>query len=617
MLKKKPHVIVEVERMKHPYTGLYYFCLQLSRALYDFHRHEMDFTFFKYPGVYFPEDLPAVNRKQWDKIFLYKDWRYDIWHGTWQLTKYVPKGKIKFVYTIHDLNFLYTDKPELKKKRLLQQIQERIDRADMITVISDYVRRDVEQHLDTHGKPVRVIYNGVEVKRFPEFDAPRYRPEKPFLFTVGTVLYKKHFHVLPRLLPGTDFELIIAGIHPDKEYVEQIRAQARKFGVENRVILTGPVSDEEKYWYMSRAEAFLFPSISEGFGMPPVEAMRLGKPVFLSTHTSLPEVGGHVAYYFQNFEPEHMREVLLHGLEDYQKNNRKEEIIRWSNKFTWKNAARNYVAAYFDVLNGKVDIFETKAIPAKTDRRITAIIPTKNEEENIADAIKSVQWADEILVVDSISDDRTVEIARKMGARVIQRQFDDFSSQKNFAIEQAKHDWIFVLDADERVPEELRDEILQIMHSTDKHTAYWIKRINFVGKHRIRFSGWQNDKCIRLFHRDFARYNGHYVHEEIKNNGKTGFLKNPMFHYTYKSFEQFENKLDFYARLRAREWFEQGRKYRAWRQFIKSVYRFFKHYILHLGFLDGRLGWRLARHYSKATWKRYGYLKAMEKKHGK
>ncbi len=267
------------------------------------------------------------------------------------------------------------------------------------------------------------------------------------------------------------------------------------------------------------------------------------------------------------------------------------------------------------ILNG---INKLNAVPeiAMNKTPVTAIIPTKNEEENIADAIKSVQWADEILVIDSRSNDRTVELARKMGVRVIQRKFDDFSSQKNFAIEQAKHDWIFVLDADERVPAGLRNEILQVLDSEDKHTGYWIKRINFVGNHRIRFSGWQNDKCIRLFHRDFARYNGHYVHEEIKNKGKTGFLKNPLFHYTYKSFEQFENKLDFYAKLRAREWFEQGRKYRIWRQLFKSAYRFFKHYILHLGFLDGRLGWRLATHYSKAAWKRYAYLKQLEQNHG-
>ncbi len=263
-------------------------------------------------------------------------------------------------------------------------------------------------------------------------------------------------------------------------------------------------------------------------------------------------------------------------------------------------------------------IFKQNPAPEITANRpaITAIIPTKNEEENIAEAIKSVQWADEILVIDSMSGDRTVEIARQMGAKVIQRSFDDFSSQKNYAIKHALHDWIFVLDADERVPAALRDEILNALHSNDKLTAYWIKRVNFVGRHRIRFSGWQNDKCIRLFHREFARYNGHYVHEEIKNKGRTGFLKNPLLHYTYRSFEQFENKLDFYAKLRAREWYEQGRKYRLWRQVFKAVYRFFKHYILHLGFLDGRLGWRLATHYSKAAWKRFAYLKQLEQNRG-
>jgi len=597
--------------MKYPFTGLYYFCFELGKNLLRHHKNTFDFLFLKSKKGEIPAHWPAISFRKWDEL-RHPHLPGDLYHGTWQMTKIIPRRPIKFVLTIHDLNFLYTDKSPAKKKKLLAKIQKRIDRADAITVISDYVRNDVLKHLRTDGKPLYKIYNGVELKAFPDFDQPHYRPSRPFLFTLGTVLYKKHFHVLPRLLPGTDYELIIAGIQPDKDYVSQIMEEARQYGVDDRVKLIGPVSDEEKYWYLDRSEAFVFPSISEGFGLPPVEAMRLGKPVFLSTYTSLPEIGGSVAYYFQNFEPEHMRNVLKEGLEDYHSHHRRNEIIKWSQQFTWENATAHYARVYQDVLSGKTKQKESSG--NRSHLPITAIIPTKNEESNIAAAIRSVEWADEILVIDSYSDDRTVEIARSLGARVLQRPFDNFSHQKNYAISQAKYDWIFVLDADERVPAALKNEILQLLQQSPEETAFWIPRINFVGQKRIRFSGWQNDKCIRLFHRGYARYNGRFVHEEIENDGSTGYLKHPLWHYTYKDYNHFAGKLDFYARLKAQEWFRKGRRYHFLDKHLNAFYRFFKHYILHFGFLDGAEGFSIARHYMEAARKRFDYLHEMEKK---
>ncbi len=609
-MKIKPRILVEVERMKYPYTGLYYYCLQLAENLEKYYGDTFDFTFLKYPGTRLPASLNTKNRNFIDKTFFYKDLSYDLYHGTWQLTKFVPKGKIKFVYTIHDLNFLYTDKSKLKKKRLLQQIQERIDRADIITTISQYVKNDIEKHLDTRGKPIYVIYNGVELKEFPGFDSPHYRPSGPFLFSLGTVLYKKHFHVLPALLKGNRFELIIAGIQPDKNYVRQILEEARKHGVEERVHLIGPVTDEEKYWYLKNTEAFLFPSISEGFGLPPIEAMRLGKPVFLSTKTSLPEIGGPVAYYFENFDPEHMSKVLMKGLEDYKTNNRREAIIRWSRKFTWENAVR----AYADVYKKALGLDDEKKSKQTRKKKISAIIPTLNEEENIENAIASVSWADEIIVLDSESKDKTVEIARKYGAKIISRPFDDFSSQKNYGIGKAQHDWIFILDADERISLSLKKEILDVLDIDDNRTvAYWIPRVNYIGKKRVRFSGWQNDKCIRLFNRKYARYDGRLVHEEVDSKGKTGKLKNPLIHYTYKDFDHFFQKAELYARLKAREWHKKGKRYFFPRQLADSLYRFFKHYIIGLGFLDGITGFKLAKNYMKSVWMRHEKLKELER----
>ncbi len=609
-MKKKPHIIVDVERMKHPFTGLYYYCKNLAVNLEKYHSDKFNFHFFTYPKVTFPGFLKKINRSQFDKFYLTKPKKYKLWHATWQDTKYVPQNDMKFVYTIHDLNFLYTDKSPAKKKKLLDAVQDKVNRADAITVISNFVKDDIEKNLDLHGKKIDVIYNGVEVKEFPYFDKPNYRPHKKFIFSVGTVLYKKHFHVLPRLLQNNDYELVIGGIHPDKSYIKQIEEEAKKLGVSDRVKLTGPITDEEKYWYMNNCEAFAFPSISEGFGLPPIEAMRLGKPVFLSTFTSLPEVGGDKAYYFYDFEAENMQKILKEGLRDYYENNRKQEIIEWSQKFTWKQATQEYIAVYQRTLG--LDIHTE--IDNKITKKVTAIIPTLNEEKNIAEAISQVSWADEILVIDSFSSDKTTEIASKMNAIVLQRKFDNYSNQKNYAIEKAKNDWIFVLDADERISDDLLLEIQNKINGNIKEQAFWIPRTNyFLGK-KVNYSGWQHDKVIRLFNRKFAEYNGKYVHEEIKSKAKIGHLKSPLIHYTCTDYQQYKTKIDSYAELKAKELFQKNQKPNIFHHLLKPSYRFIYHYFVQLGFLDGKIGYKIASINYYGMKKRYQVLKQLFQK---
>jgi len=606
-LEQKPKIIVDVERMKHPFTGLYFYCKNLAVNLEKYHSDKFDFYFFTYPKVKFPGFLKKINRTHIDKFYLTKPKKYRLWHATWQDTKYIPQNKMKFVYTIHDLNFLYTDKPEYKKKKLLQSVQQKIDRADAITVISHFVKQDIEKHLDLKGKTVHVIYNGVEVNEYPHFDSPRYRPASKFIFTVGTVLYKKHFHVLPRLLVNNDYELIIGGIHPDKSYIDMIWKEAEKYGVKDRVYLPGSLSDEEKYWYTKHCEAFVFPSISEGFGLPPIEAMRLGKPVFLSTYTSLPEVGGDKAYYFKNFEPEHMQQVLKEGLEDYYTRQRKDEIIQWSRRFSWQEATKQYVEVYQKTLGLPVN---TKPV-SEERKKVTAIIPTLNEQRNIAEAIDQVNWADEILVIDSFSKDKTVEIARKMGAKVLQRNFDNYSSQKNYAIEQARHDWIFILDADERLSEDLKLEIIDKLHNIGEEKAFWIPRQNYFMGKKVRFSGWQNDKVIRLFNKNFAKYNGRLVHEEIICKKETGHLKSELRHYTYKNYDDYINKVKKYSLLKAQELYAKNVKPGVFYKYIKPAYRFLYHYFINFGFLDGKTGWTIAKISAFGMRERYNKLKQM------
>ena len=140
--------------------------------------------------------------------------------------------------------------------------------------------------------------------------------------------------------------------------------------------------------------------------------------------------------------------------------------------------------------------------------KITAIIPTFNEETNIEAAIQSVSFADEIIVIDSDSTDRTREIAQQYNTRIIQRKFDNFSSQKNHAIEQATYKWIVLLDADERIETKLQEEIVEVVNNASNFGAFWVYRKNFLLNKEIKYSGWQNDKVVRVIHKDFCKYNG-------------------------------------------------------------------------------------------------------------
>ncbi|RYF88843.1 MAG: glycosyltransferase family 2 protein [Chitinophagaceae bacterium] len=224
-------------------------------------------------------------------------------------------------------------------------------------------------------------------------------------------------------------------------------------------------------------------------------------------------------------------------------------------------------------------------------KKITAIIPTFNEEANIEMALQSVMWADEVLVVDSFSTDKTLEIARSFGATILQRKFDTHAKQKNWAIEQVQHEWIFILDADEKVTPALKQEIKSILAQQNlPFAAYQIRRDNYFMGQLVRYSGWQGDKVIRLFNKQNCRYEDKNVHEEIIANGKTGELKNRIEHYTYRGLAQYLQKFDQYTWLGAKDRFPNHKPVTLFHLAGKPAFRFFKHYILQLGFLDGKVG---------------------------
>lgn len=246
------------------------------------------------------------------------------------------------------MNFIYDNlKSEEKKQRYLRRLQKLIDRADIITCISEHTKKDVLFYCDTNSKPLYVIYNGTNMLQSPELCKKSYKPAKPFLFSLGTITRKKNVHaLLPLVNSNRSMELVIAGRPDDNDYCNQILETAEKMHISDNVHLLGQISENEKSWYFKNCRAFVFPSTAEGFGLPVAEAMSVGKPLFLSNQTALPEIGGTVAFYFKDFSEAKMQETFEHGMKQYYKSNMQQEIIKKGKEFCWQFAAMEYSRVY-------------------------------------------------------------------------------------------------------------------------------------------------------------------------------------------------------------------------------------------------------------------------------
>lgn len=245
-------------------------------------------------------------------------------------------------------------------------------------------------------------------------------------------------------------------------------------------------------------------------------------------------------------------------------------------------------------------------------QKTTAIIPTFNEEENIERALKSVQWADEIIVVDSFSTDQTVSIAEKWAHKVVQHEYVNSAAQKNWIIPQAQHEWVFILDADEVVSPELQKEIRQVLERGTEFSAFSIGRDNYFMDMPATHS-WSSDRVTRLFRRDENRYQELHVHAEIESKGKVGSLKGKIIHHTYKSFHNYFYKFSRYAIWSARDYYKKTEKVTYYHLAFKPFYRFFRHFLLKRGFMDGKVGFIIASISAYGVFLRYLIVWRMKK----
>ncbi len=223
--------------------------------------------------------------------------------------------------------------------------------------------------------------------------------------------------------------------------------------------------------------------------------------------------------------------------------------------------------------------------------KLSVIILVHNEEKKIRPALESAQWADEILVVDDYSTDQTLQIAMEYPVRIVKNKYESYAAQVNWALARAKYDWVFVLDADERIVEPLQKEIRSILESEEPgYDGYRVYRTSLFLGQRIRYCGWQDDYVTRLFNRKQGKHRVLTDHSDITVEGKVGILKNRMLHDTYSDFDEYFMKMKRYSDRGALDLANANKRITWVHLTLRPWFRFVKMYFFRYGFLDGKLG---------------------------
>ena len=366
-----PRVVIDLEKLRHINCGLGRYSLHLGREILAaaVGRFQPVFLLPSGAGQYFPDGgFESIPISPWNKEAVRRLYRpllrpllpapsVAVWHVTSQMSKYLPlDDRVPVVLTIHDLNFLHessTDDSSAEPARKLADIQRKVNRATAIVADSAYVANDIAEHIDLGSRPVHVVPLAVSDPPAAALTRPIAVPAGPFLLSVGNCLPHKNFHVLFDLVDQIpDMRLVIAG-KKTTSYGEHLEREVVRRGLTERVILPGEVSDGDRQWLYEHCEAFLFPSLTEGFGLPVLEAMQCGKPVFLSRRTSLPEVAGELGFYFDAYDPAALAAVYRLGMATAQADpGFASRLKAHAAGFSWAATGKGYAAVYTAVIVG-------------------------------------------------------------------------------------------------------------------------------------------------------------------------------------------------------------------------------------------------------------------------
>ena len=341
-------LLIDLSILRHPYCGLGQIAQGYGRYLAghaDFFPSDWEVTLLLPKGWEnrFGSHLSYLVQQDCYRPFPFLLPHFDVWHSIHQLSAFRPASRsTRRVLTIHDLNFLY-EKQGGKRRRYLKRLQHDVDSASEVCFISRFAQADAVRWLDFGDRPTSVVYNGVSsVTDGPQEGIPGLEDGKPFFLSIGVVRAKKNLHVLlPMMELMGDYRLVVAG-DDGGDYARRLREQAAGCPP---VHIVGPVDDAQRRWLYSHCSGLLFPSLSEGFGLPVIEAMQWGKPVFCSRLTSLPEVGATHAFYFDSFEPEAMAATVRKGLSEFNEQRSREEQA-YAAGFSWDKHMDCYLRIY-------------------------------------------------------------------------------------------------------------------------------------------------------------------------------------------------------------------------------------------------------------------------------
>lgn len=347
MNRKK--ILICVDKIKDLNSGLGRVSIEFAKELMN--SDEFEYTYLV-PAKYEGDDFigcKTIKLNLFRKFFSGYMRQFDLVHLLYQSPNYKFKWAKKVLMTIHDINFIHV-KSDSKKIKYSNRMQKALDLSDALCYISQFSKEDTNQHLSIYKeKPQKVIYNGVALEDV-EAQKPEWSPDK-FLFSIGIFTEKKNFHTLIpfiKKLPD-DLVLVIAG-NSETSYGNKVKEEIAKANLNHRVVLPGLISEAEKSYLYSACQAFVFPSIAEGFGLPVIEAMRVGKPVFCSDRTSLKEIGSSFAYFWYSFDADKMVDVFNEGMSHFTKEQEKSEID-YAHSFTWKRNVTHYIEYYKELLD--------------------------------------------------------------------------------------------------------------------------------------------------------------------------------------------------------------------------------------------------------------------------
>lgn len=360
-MKKK--VLIDLYSLENPFCGFGQIAVNYARLFADVQRsgkENFDIVFML-PDCYRHQSLEEFEGVE----CVFKDTKIhhmlhivpnklpqvDLWHSINQFCRTYPEApQTKLIYTIHDLNFLFEeDAPSVQNH--VRNLQSRVDRAACVTFISHYAEDISKLHLNLRNKDTRVIYNGVENLTERPSKKPDFVKEgRPFFFCIGQFLEKKKFHLLVDVMKSfPDTELYMCGECHTGYGLEIIRKIAVQ-GIENITVVSN-IPDEERIWLYKNCQAYMFPSTGEGFGLPMIEAMQFGKPVFISKAQSLPEIGGGNAFIWKDLTTETMVSTIKEGLDVFYKDKEApQRLIAYANEYSYHKHVDNYLQLYREML---------------------------------------------------------------------------------------------------------------------------------------------------------------------------------------------------------------------------------------------------------------------------